>query len=354
MFRPYFYRSLLVALVLLGLDLNDRAKDLVANGGSSPVISGVFPSQISWSANSEKLVFQNHDSSGFGVNSSTPNWIQYDTTTGEIIYAHRWPLQPSLSPAEFQVFQPFSESGIEAFIYESSDSRYVVYASEHEELANADVYHITLADRQTNKVFVTPRFLVDPFSGPENFDVLWSRGNNTFVIQTIAANGGDLRLVFWGTNYDFSLSNLNLQRIEPEMDDRSYFPVQVHDISNDGNSILMTAIEFNPAMPDSHQTRLLVWNAIGPALSKALDLSDDKLIGAMFSGNDDKVVFVNQIGVIQYDLISSEQVILNSHYTSIKFEQAIFSPTGEWIALLDRQPSGFSDIYVEQLLSVSQ
>lgn len=357
MFRPFstvFYRNLLLALILLFIDLDNGITHSEAKWGSSPVISGVFPSQISWSANSEKLVFQNHDSSGFGVNSSTQNWIQYNTITGEIIYTHRWPLQPSLSPAEFQLFQPFSESGIETFIYESSDGRYVIYAREYQELANADVYHITLADRQTNEVAAAPEFLVDPFSGPENFDVMWSRGNTAFVIQTIAANGGDLRLVFWGTDYDLSLSDLNLQRIEPEINDESYFPIQVHDISNDGSSILMTAIEFNPAMPDNQQTMLVVWNAVNSALSKALELSNDEIIGAAFGANDDKVVFINQIGVIQHDLISGEQVILNSSYTSIKYEKAIFSPNGEWVALIDEQSSGLSNIYLEQLLSVSQ
>ncbi len=353
-----FYGSLLLVLVSLGLILKVEIKHSTAQSGTlSPTISGVFPSQITWSVDNTKFVFQNHDSIGFGVNSSTQNWVQYDTETSQINYSNRWHLQPSLSATELQVFEPFTGSGVDTFIFQSPNNRYLVYGGDYVELSNADVWNVTVGDRQSNEVFDTSEFIIDPFSGPDGFKVIWSDDSNSFVIQAKAASGSDLRLIYFATNYGSSLSDMTLQKIEPIINDISYLPVSVYDISNDGSLILLNTLETNPENPDAYQAKIVVWNVINSSISEVINL-DNGVIGATFRPNENSsVILINNSGLIKYDLISGQATLLDSTYSSSWIEQAVFSPNGEMVALVDSQETQISDIYIidywEDILSIS-
>ncbi len=283
-----------------------------------PIFTGAVRS-IRWSQDSQSLIFQGrlrNDDFEHGVDVTDQSWHQYDVATQSLTQGNHWPLQPTLSGEELQLFNPFGNS----FIFLSPDERYIIYD-------NADG-PTTLGDRLTGQLFLTSI----PASTSRNtdvFSVMWSEDSSLFVLATYATVI-PLPLIRYGTHYTADVASTQVQYAFPTIGDEEYVPDQVYDISADGRLLLF----LGQPLTSQHQI-LLVWDTADSAGGYTVEAR--RVIGASFvPGDESKLLFVNEEGLVQYDLATGTEVILRTNINSEMADMAVFSPDGQYVTLLNR------------------
>lgn len=204
--------------------------------GEQPVYTASLLFNIAWSNDGQKLTFQERP--------STPStfypdgWLDYNVATQQITVQDTWPLQPSLSASEKQLYQVASnENGHDSFIISSPDGRYLTYASTA--ILSTGRQAMAIADTLTQNVITTPLESIGAFSGPDNFSTYWSDNQQVFVLDytTLLTNE---HLFFFVSDYDFASNSLTSEEIETEINGFRRFPDEVYDVASNNHYVLMS------------------------------------------------------------------------------------------------------------------
>lgn len=179
--------------------------------------------------------------------------------------------------------------------------------------------------------FLPTRITVQP-----SFQIRWSDDSSAFVIETRAPYGG-VRPIFYVV-YDYSLIR---QFTETYVAQLGTFE-SIFDISPDGRRILF---------PNYHG--LMLWDPMshGEPLDSGVPdaqiIDAGNVIGAAFVPEDENLLlFVNEQGVIEYNLATHEYTVLDSNINSNWASWAMFSPNNETIALLIGNRGGREQVFI--------
>jgi hypothetical protein len=238
-------------------------------------------------------------------------------------------LQPALSTTEMQEFTPLS-SERPSFIYESPNGQYLTYAID-------ETYELTLANRQPiEKIVLQPGVTIpDPISGPDAFNVMWSNDSTAYTVMYASAFSDDFGTIFVsGYTSDIS-SGSNLYIGESGFNGRYFRHLRIHDIASDGKLVLLTGEEVIPnSDAQDFSSKLILWNPATPDSGEILDsVASNEMWGASFANNENKLLFINKRGLLQYDRLSGETIVVSSDFSADWVQNAIFSPRGDKVAI---------------------
>lgn len=296
----------------------------------TPIYTDSTPEQFIWSANSARFVFLSTTIER-RVQLSEPNWYSYEPVTATLSQSSIWPLQPVLSSAEIANFNPFL-AGNTTLMYVSPNERYVVYTIQ-------DTQDLAIGDRQLQQSFPIPNFLIpDPTGGSDQFRVLWSADSTAFVvIYEPGYNDGDELGTFYVRGFADEPAVVSMVQIGATLidDGRTFQHLNTHDISEDGSLILLSGDEIfrNTDLPPSNP-KLILWDPDSPDGAEIFDMLGENVIGASFEADENSLLLVNERGLIRFNRTTGEITLLNSDIDSGWVTQVLFSPHGEYAALI--------------------
>ncbi len=304
-----------------------------------PIISQVLPSEIIWSVDSQKVAFNNT------VVSPTANdWHIYDLNTGIVISTNQRPLTPSLTSTEqeFLTHTITLDSDQMDPLSRSPNGSDLVYGIRNgmEIVTNYGSFPSVqpgIANLQQSRFFTLPAL---ELPGIQN--TLWSADSSAFMlVQTIVPY--DVVNVQYVTNYITNVSNVVLRDLRGGLwiSDTGYAVNGAYDLSANGERALLRV-----NVPASSRTyKLYIYNGNYPTSDRLIEDFDATgvIAGSFAPGNENQLWLFNDIGIIQYDLVNGETMILNQTVnapaaTAITSNNpAIFSPDGRYLATLGKR-----------------
>ena len=283
-----------------------------------------YTQNISWSSGSRYLAFQDFNYPQ-KVILSEPGWSKYDVTQNALTQENIWPLLPYLTPEENILFKSLTDSEYD-WKFISPNEQYVVY----QQLSGNHIF-ITLADRKSRQSIVTTARALNTVSGTDNFNVMWSADSQAFVVATTAYEMSEPDFFTHISNYSNDLSGLKTQELGfLPMNNEEFGTRDIYDLSDDGRVVLVKG--YNAL---NGETRLILWDALDPTLPTSIDIfTETNVIGAAFkSGNENKILVVNQDGLVEYDRQNGSTTVLRTDIGSKFAAKARFSPNAEWLSL---------------------
>lgn len=300
----------------------------MALGAQSLLITGPTISNVSWSTDSETLVFQTFQAL-HRVNSIDNGWYQYSPVTEMLTNTNTWALQPALSLTELAMFTPATdENGSPSYIWVSPSERYIIYAE-------SESRYLTIGDRLLGEL-IHSYIVPDPYQLTDNFKAFWSADES--AVAFISLSGNNIPFTFYIDNLTPSVTQANITiAVSTTVNGQDYSLLQPFDISADGSRVLMLVQEYDPVEPFSDsETSIMIWNALNPNSSHVIP-NTPTVSGASFApGDENKILIVSPAGLIQYDISLQTEILLNSEINASWVDEAIFSPNGEWVALREQ------------------
>lgn len=330
--------SLLLVVLLAGMSVS------VAQESPTQVFE-YFVVNVSWSSDSETLVFQDlltYNANGgndIGVQPETSGtWHTYHVTSGQLTDEDVWPLQPALTPEQVQLFEIVTDDGQISFVFPSPNGRYIVYAAQKPPDWQAMSLPVGLADLQTGEHIIFTNMGVsnlETFSMTEeisDYTVLWSADSGAFTIETRSLHGSAPRVNFV-SNYATSVHNATSQPLHQDGVSIGGVPVYAtaaHDFSSSGRQVLLQGpVSISPPVDD-----LFIWDPDDPTQSRIVTSSN--IIQAMFSPLSDNLVwYIDETGLVEYNLSNDTATVLDPAIKSTNLYGAWFSPDGQYVAVLE-------------------
>lgn len=301
------------------------------------IYRGSVVENISWSADSTRLIFQD-PWPGFDVHipgvdtAGYDTWHDYSVETGQITVTDYWPLQPTLTPEQYEEFEIIRTPDAISFIFPSPDGQYIVY------VANSNAPPIGIANLQTGQHHI--------ISGDEAYNlwvptvnqfdkgcyramgVMWSDDSSVVAIQSFFLGAGDY--VHYITNLsdldhlvvrDLTTEASEARRNQPDKPR----PWELFDISANGQYLLL-------GNNDSSPPQIFQWDESNDTVT--LLPSVGEIAGAAFYGaSEDHVMYIDQEG-FKIGEIGGDIRIYNPMITSTWADSAAyFSPDGQYVAL---------------------
>jgi hypothetical protein len=316
----------------------------IAQSPSFEIVAPDDPAlEIKWSTDSQRLAFRSGFTDEMGVTLSDDNWLQYIPSTATLTRHNTWPLQPDLTQAEQQIFNPaITAEGQKSFLNYSPNEHYLVYADAP--LVNDVGWIVNIGNRQTGQIVNTSALILDPFYSPLLFETLFSDDSTAFVIVTSdIASQPVIQYVSGYTNAPSSPSFEDLSYLV--VDGVDYTSFSAGDLSDDGSKVLL--LGYKATGETNLPMEVIVWNVVNSIDSQVLD-SFSAVVGASFApGTENRLLIVTELGLIEYNLSTDTFTVLNSEIRSAWVAEAIFSPDGQWVAFVDIH----NNLYVEPTTS---
>lgn len=303
------------------------------------IYRGSVVENISWSADSTRLIFQD-PWPGFDVHipgvdtAGYDTWHDYSVETGQITVADYWPLQPALTPEQYEEFEIYRSPDAISFIFPSPDRQYILYVAMSEPLSP----RIGIANLKTGQHHIISRDEAYNLWVPtiNQFDkgyyramgVMWSDDSSVVAIQSFFLGAGDY--VHYITNLsdldhlvvrDLTTEASEARRNQPDKPR----PWELFDISANGQYLLL-------GNNDSSPPQIFQWDESNDTVT--LLPSVGEIAGAAFYGaSEDHVMYIDQEG-FKIGEIDGDIQIHNPMITSTWADAgAYFSPDGQYVAL---------------------
>ncbi len=343
---------ILVSLfMLLPIESNAQEDDFIW------VYTGDFLGNFYWSADSRQLVFAEDATSR--VDMTDDHWNSYDVAAEELQMASRWPLQPTFTSQEQSAFNVASGVVQTSFIYASPNGRYLIYAPAEE---NPRIpAPLAVSDRQTLQTYVEPESILDPFSGPKEFSVIWAADSSAFVLRNDRGLNSTPWLIY-GSDFSEDVEDTTLKLIDKvEITSTEYFVREVLDISGNGDLLLLDTGVQDPETLQLVEHHLILWDTQDEANSIVIGAWDDvTYAGAFCPSSETRVVYLNGLDLYEQEVGNPERVFLNRYAI---FEEhirefvgrrrpltALFSPNGRLLMLHPEDPGEIrSNVYLDDL-----
>ncbi len=299
---------------------------------------GPMIGNIAWSSDSTRLIFQDTvpgiDINIYGVDTTGyDTWRDFSVETGQITVTDYWPLQPTLTPEQYEEFEIYRTPDAISFIFPSPDGQYIVYAAHFDGkprigIANLKTgqHHIINRDEAFNLMVPT----INQFDKGyyRAMGVMWSEDSNAVAIQSVFLGAGDY--VHYITNLSdlehLVVRDLTTEAIEasPDRSDAIYLTT-LFDISADGQRLLLGDRHHNPQ-------RILQWDVSNDTATALPSIGE--IAGAAFYGaSEDHVMYIDQEG-FKIGEIGGDISVYNPMITSTWADSAAyFSPDGQYVAL---------------------
>lgn len=312
----------------------------------TPIYTNTAPEQFAWSTDSTNFVFLGSTTQR-GVQIPEPNWYSYDVATAILNNASTWSLQPVLTSTEIANLNPFL-AGNTTFMFVSPNGRYVVYTIQ-------DTQALALGDRLLGQVYPIPNvFIPSPTIGTDQFRVLWSADSTAFIAIYASAHSDEFGILHVRGFADNPVKIEMLPIGATLIDGRAFRYLNAHDISADGSHVLLSGIEVfpNTDLPPS-PLKLILWNPSSPEDGEIFDMFTGQITGASFEADENSLLIVNEQGLVRFDRTTNEIAILNSGIDSEWVSQALFSPDGEFVALIHEDVNtGNKTIYIAHIADI--
>lgn len=295
--------------------------------------SGLSILNTGWTPDSSVLVFQieQYDNSAGRpmTGPNTPNyetWRQYDLTSGQISRGTIWPLQPDLTAEQYRDFEIYNSDIDRSFVFQSPDGRYLVYTA----FVSASSYGFPLgiADLSTGN----HRILGDlegikrnnNLGDLEFYKVQWSENSGAFTLHSLMRPG-----FYYISNLE-DLTTLSIYSSESfpgfPLNDTTFYPGSVHDLSAAGDHLIVLG------GTSDNTGRLVLWNMMTD--SRTSIPIQGLVAGSVFTQNDQRVLFIDEEGLKQYDIPENQTTLLNPEISSTwATGGAYFSPNGQYVAI---------------------
>lgn len=294
---------------------------------------------VKWTYDGRYLVVQDDDSMLLSLYSREPEtYWQYDTqsNTFENMVGH--PLSVTLTEDQLTRFNvnPPSVPTLLPRAYASPNQRYVVYQSQPHALA--------VADLEKNMAFITDGFI------QSEVDVYWNEESTSFVTAEAVASENQLILHYVNLEQGFLQQGVVYAGSIYHPNSAPFNVTDVYDISHDGQVILLRGGCVPCRGTDETAYALILWHPAYQPLNRFLrNLDAQTVIGGIFSDDEDSVLYVNQSGVMEYNLLDETCHRLNDIISSHWIDKAVFSPNGEWLAAIQKLETGFTNVYILRL-----
>lgn len=292
------------------------------------LLAGVNIVNISWSPDSHNLVFQveSYDNEAdrpiYGpYTPGTDYWHSYSVETGQILRGEIWPLQPHLTPQQFQDFEIYHNGNDQSFVYISPNGRYLIYSGQVP--ANAGYgLPLGIADLDTG----THRLLDESEDVERNdipgyieaYKIQWSENSTAFTLDSWFGRG-----IYHISQLD-NLDTLVVRWLNPAeglpLGDSTFRPGAIFDLSIDGDRILTWAGD------------LVIWDV---TTTTGTSISVEGIVaGAIFTPDEQAILFVDEEGLKRHDIAENQTTLLNPEISSTWADGgAYFSPDGKYVAI---------------------
>lgn len=299
---------------------------------------GPMIGNIAWSSDSTRLIFQDTvpgiDINIYGVDTTGyDTWRDFSVVTGETTVTDYWPLQPTLTPEQYEQFEIYASPDAISFIFPSPDGQYILYAAHADGkprigIANLRTgqHHVINRDEAFN--LMVPTITQFDYSYGRRMGVMWSEDSSAVAIQSVFLGAGDY--IHYITNLN-DLDHLVVRDLTTEASearrnqpDRPR-PWELFDISANGLRLLL-------GNNDSSPPQIFQWNESNDTVTLLPSLGE--IAGAVFYGaSEDHVMYIDQEG-FKIGEIGSDIRIYNPMITSTWADSAAyFSPDGQYVAL---------------------
>ncbi|MDX2136457.1 MAG: hypothetical protein SF123_00055 [Chloroflexota bacterium] len=316
----------------------------------SAIYSGWPITNMWWSADSRVFAFQ-----GNMTSAPESSWYAYDVTSGRLTNSQTWPLQPTLNRIEQQALDSQETLGVEVnLVFSSPNGQFLVGSSENlTGLQNQSSYvsQATISNRTTNTINLIGLPIITQTS-VDRYRVQWSDDSSTFVVSTSAVQVSALSFFYYVTGYaESNATDIVAVDMQPVMiDGQNHSILEVFDLSNDGRQVLLFASRSGSGRPDYC---LIRWSSIESSshvLVPGFDGITEYHPSAVFSSEGSDIVLIFQrSGINEVNLISGNVRNLYPDLGSERFTNAMFSPDGRYIALVERVTDAVFSVYVVAL-----
>ncbi|MBZ0279233.1 MAG: hypothetical protein K8L97_00750 [Anaerolineae bacterium] len=306
-------------------------------------LNNILPDNMIWMPDSKTLLFRN------AISEQTANdWYTYNVETGLLELSNTRP-QPDMMDEIQQLLGTVKllEGEAITLISQSPDDRYLVYGvlNGEEIVTNYGDFPTVqpgIADLEQKQVFTLPDVQLRGIG-----NTFWSADGSAFVfVNTISPSiWVDVHYL---DNYVPAVSDATLRDLgSVSLDGNDYAVNGAYDLSADGSQLLLRL-----NTPGNYTYSLAIYDG---SLSTQTDLIEGigatEVIAASFAPDDEhKIWLLNEMGIVQYDLVTGETVVLDDSVNSTNVlgitlhDPAIFSPDGRHLAVL--QESGLYVIEV--------
>jgi dipeptidyl aminopeptidase/acylaminoacyl peptidase len=361
------WRTMLAAfagLAFSSLSFTAGTVDAEAAWNVKLIYRGPTVSNISWSHDGHYLAFSDATIPTVEMYDELSSWYRFDTQLNQLEQTTTYPFQTSLSSEEEQSFAPANDEGL-SLIFSSPNERYIVYAGslvpvyadQDKERAIGFYFNLMLGDRLTLHATSIDDPVYWPFSGTEQFNVVWSEDGRAFItnhanvmVDYAAVVGG------YVSNYtqDVMRATLMFSPRHQLLNGLIHEGHEAYDISNDNRLVIVrTSSTGDTAVPSYH---LLVQDVTNPVNFQEIPVPDAfKILDAEFvMSSSDIMLIVDDRQIIQYTLSTATAQGIELHTPSIvNFHDASISPNGKHIAFVDEAgnlylASRFLDVQTEQ------
>lgn len=300
------------------------------------LLAGVNIVNISWSPNSDSLNFQieDFDNQANGpINGpytpGTDYWHRYFVATKQITRSETWALQPSLTTQQYQTYGIYINGDDRSFIFPSPNGRYFVYSAELPVNSMGHCCPLGITDQNTNtqRIFDTNEgvFRNNFLGNFEAYKVQWSDDSSAFTLESLEAQG----VYYFSQLNDLSTLSLTILARLP-LGNGNYQPNRNFDISANGSQLLLYRSGGNDSI-------FALWNV--SAVTGTVIPVQGRVVGAVFTHNDQRVLYIDEAGLKQYDIATNQVTLLDPAINSIwGAGGAYFSPDGRYVAIVRGDP----------------
>lgn len=319
-----------------------------AQTDNQPVYEGdTIVGNMGWDADSRWIYFQEFfDGNSFGVNPEIPQqWIGYDTVTDQLQRFDPWPLQPTLTAIQMTDFEVATANGIVSFVFPSPNGRYIVYAAQKPPQALDGP--LGIADLQTGEHIVIDSVYISRIDAYETswrgyYRVRWSADSSAFIIETNRPVVDST--LYYVSNFSTDVSNTSVEDLThggTMVSGELVNPYLGYDISHDGDEVL-----FKLGVPFAgYSQRLVIWNHLN-GTSRVIQGVGLILEAKWDEQHPDAVVFIDERGLVRYDLNSDMSEILNPDLSSTIINLAWISPDTQQIAIFVQATANRGELYI--------
>lgn len=324
-----------------------------------PIYSGRNLDNFYWSSDSSRLVFQ---ARGFkvGVVLDNPDYFQYHVTLQTFTQTNVWPLQPTLSLQEEQVYQPYvyPEESIDYenendFMFLSPNQRFMIYITDPENPS------LAIADRQlvAAKQFDT---LAGNTLETRFFFAMWGQDNKGVLVGNHPIQG-DFPRYFYISNFESDVQDATIQELPGIVDfgEETYSTGTIRDINSDSTLLLTSSTSIESLTSgDEPDTRLAIFKALDMNIQTIFantKVRKQIIIAAAFDPEDEHYLLaLTQDGIQRYNTVANTWTMLNPEINSTWADYAQFSPDGRYIVIEDitDHSHSLSDVYVIDLTQI--
>lgn len=295
---------------------------------------------------SHMQMYWSTDGSMFTFNESERELLHY---TYNIQQAHldrvdQWTLQYELTNQQLEQF----EVGIStrenrlSHVILSPNGRYIVYGSvEPENWFSSITRPVGIANLHTANHQVFENAYIAPFLALSSFGsmIYWSADSSTIVI--ITDSGFGVSTIYHLSNISDDLSEVVVTSMDcltlNAGDDTSCRDIiDLWDIASDGQKVLFST--FGERHNERRGHALLVWDVANETQSQII--MDGNIVNAAFyPDDDDALLFIGASGLVEYNLITNEQYILDKTLSEETVDAASFSPNSEYLVIVIIDPN---------------